>query len=345
MEYARLGKTGLKVSRICLGCMSFGDPKWQPWVLNKEESMKILQRAFELGITFFDTADVYSNGQSEIILGEAIKKFAKSRDDVVIATKFFFPVDEENVGNLTLAPNSNAQQIASRNGSGSSRKRIFYAVERSLQRLQTDYIDLYQMHRWDYETPIEETMEALHDLVKMGKVRYIGMSSCYAWQFAKAQHIAKERGWTQFVSMQNLYNLLYREEEREMVPLCQDLGVGLIPWSPLARGALTHKEIGSTTRGSTDRYVQMYQNDSDAVIRQRVFELAEKKQVSAAQIALAWVLHKPGVSSPIIGTTKVEQLEELVAAVKVNLTKEELDYLEEHYKPRAISGLLPPPTK
>jgi len=320
-----LGKTGLKVSRICLGAMSFGDPKWQGWVLNEEASRPIIKRALELGINFFDTANMYSVGVSEEILGRALKDFAK-RDEVVIATKVFFP--------MKPAPNCG----------GLSRKHIMQSIDDSLKRLGTDYVDILQIHRWDPDTPIEETVEALHDVVKSGKARYVGASSMSTWQFCKAILYARRRGFTEFISMQNHYNLIQREEEREMIPFCQSEGVGLIPWSPLARGLLTgsrKKETvfdGDTTRSKTDIYSKLlYEKtlESDFKIIDRVISLAEKKKVTPAQIAIAWLLHKPQVASPIIGTTKVSQLEEAAAAVHIKLDKEDLDFLEELYVPHA----------
>lgn len=332
-----MGGTGLKVSRICLGCMSYGTPKWQAWVLDEEEGLKHIKRAWDLGINFFDTADAYSNGLSEIVLGKALKQFKIPRERVVIATKLYFRVNEDVSVNSFVAPYTEAETL---NVQGLSRKHVFEAVEASLKRLQVEYIDLYQIHRWDPNTPIEETMEALHDLVKSGKVRYIGASSMYAWQFAKAQYIAKMRGWTPFVSMQNLYNLIYREEEREMIPLCQDLGVGVIPWSPLARGVLTGRNKVST-RSETDlARKRLFKSDDevDNEIVKRVEELAKKRGVSMAQIATAWLLSKPAVSAPIVGTTKLEQLEELVAAVKIKLEPSEIELLEEPYLPHKITG-------
>jgi aryl-alcohol dehydrogenase (NADP+) len=324
MQYVNLGNTGLQVSRICLGMMSYGTPKWREWVLDEKASRPFIKRALEAGINFFDTANMYSMGVSEEVTGRALKEFAK-RDEVVIATKVYFPYnDKPNQGGL-------------------SRKHIMQAAEDSLRRLGTDYIDLYQIHRWDYETPIEETMRALHDLVRSGKVRYIGASSMYAWQFAKAQYLADLRGWTRFVSMQNHYNLIYREEEREMIPFCLDQGVGLIPWSPLARGFLTgsrsKQDYGETARAKTDVYAhRMYYRDDDFAIVERVAELAGKRGATPAQIALAWILHKPGIVSPIIGATKMNHLEEAIAAVDIALSDEEITYLEELYQPHPIRG-------
>ncbi|KAG2377898.1 hypothetical protein C9374_008983 [Naegleria lovaniensis] len=344
-KYRKFGNTGLRVSPICFGCMSFGSSKWQNWVLEEEESMKLLKRAYDLGINFFDTADMYSNGESERILGKFLKQNNIPREEVVIATKVFFPVDKSGEQKpLLFQP----EKVVP-NTSGLSRKHIMHAVEDSLQRLGTDYIDLYIIHRWDNNTPIEETMEALHDLVKSGKVRYIGASSMWAWQFAKAQFIAEKRGWTKFVSMQNLYNLIYREEERDMIPLCRDLGVTVTPWSPIARGILarahefvnTNDFRGTTVRSGTDPFLKMFENavnEGDKEILRRVSELSKKKNVTPAQLAIAWVLHKPGVSSPVIGATKLENVDLNVAAVNIELSADDLKYLEEPYKAKAVQG-------
>src|SRR5919199_1412412 len=284
MKYIRLGNTGLKVSRICLGTMTYGSPKWREWVLSEEQSRPFIKRSLEAGINFFDTADMYSLGESEAVLGRALKEFAK-REQVVIATKVFNPMSE--------GPNDR----------GLSRKHIFDSIDASLRRLQTDYVDLYQIHRWDNETPIEETLEALHGLVKAGKVRYIGASSMYAWQFAKALYLADLHGWTRFVSMQNHYNLVYREEEREMMPLCRAEGIGVIPWSPLARGFLSGNRArgersADTIRSRTDEYArQLYYSDTDYTIAERVGEVARDRGVNPAQVALAWLLAKPGVTA------------------------------------------------
>ena len=324
MQYANLGRTGLKVSRICLGMMTYGDPKWRDWILPEEEGRPFVKRALELGINFFDTSNMYSNGVSEEILGRAIRDFAR-RDDVVIATKVYFPTGE--------GPNNR----------GLSRKHIMTAVDDSLRRLGTDYIDLYQIHRLDHETPIEETLESLHDLVRTGKVRYIGASSMFAWQFARALYLADRHGWTRFVSMQNHYNLIYREEEREMVPLCQAEGVGLIPWSPLARGFLAGNRQrgaqGETARAKSDDIAhRMYTLESDTVVAERVSEVAQARGVPPAQIALAWLLHKPGVVAPIIGASKMSHLEQAVAAVEVELDTEAINSLEEPYQPHPVLG-------
>jgi len=321
MEYVRLGKTGLKVSRLCLGCMSFGQQteSWA-WVLDEEESRPYIQRALEAGINFFDTADVYSDGMSEIILGNALRDFAK-RDDVVIATKVRFP----------MGPGPNDY--------GLSRKHIMSAIDASLKRLGTDYVDLYQIHRWDYETPIEETMEALHDIVRAGKVRYIGASAMFAWQFAKAQYTADLHGWTRFVSMQNHYNLLYREDERELLPFCDDQGVGVIPFSPLARGVLARKpaQVDETTRYQSDASAKSrYEQADNLTTVERVQEVAEARGIPMAQVALAWMYTKPNIASPIVGTTKPHHLDDALAAMNVNLTKDEVKRLEEPYRPHPV---------
>jgi 1-deoxyxylulose-5-phosphate synthase len=326
MQYINLGKTGLKVSRICLGMMTYGTSKWRDWVLNEEESKPFVKRALELGINFFDTADIYSVGVSEEVTGRALKEFASNRDDVVIATKVF---------------NQMSDKV---NDKGLSRKHIMESIDRSLKRLGTDYVDLYQIHRWDNETPIEETLEALHDVVKAGKARYIGASSTYAWQFTKALYLAEKHNWTKFVSMQNHYNLVYREEEREMIPLCQSEGVGVIPWSPLARGFLagnrTADKSGETARSKSDQFAhRMYYQDSDFKIVDCVAEVAKQRGVSNAQIALAWMLHKPGISSPIIGASKMYQLEEAAAAVDIQLSAEEIGMLEAPYQPHPVLGI------
>jgi aryl-alcohol dehydrogenase-like predicted oxidoreductase len=332
MEYARLGKTGLKVSRICLGCMSYGDPeraspdgskRW-PWALREDESRPFFKRALELGINFFDTANVYSAGASEEVTGRALKELAR-REDIVLATKVH--------GAMSAGPN----------GQGLSRKAIFQELDASLRRLGTDYVDLYQIHRWDYGTPIEETMEALHDVVRAGKVRYLGASSMYAWQFSKALYLAERSGWTPFVSMQNHYNLLYREEEREMNALCRDQGVGLIPWSPLARGRLARGagSPGSTSRSETDRFGQILYGasaDADGRILERVDGMAKARGVPNAQVALAWLLRQKGVTAPIIGATKMQHLDDAVAALSVKLSDEEARRLEEPYVPHAVAG-------
>ncbi len=324
MDYVNLGRTGLKVSRLCLGAMTYGSPEWRDWVLVEEESRPFIQRALEAGINFFDTADMYSLGMSEKILGRALHDFAR-RDEVVIATKVFFPMGEK--------PNQG----------GLSRVHIMHAIDDSLRRLGTDYVDLYQIHRWDYETPIEETLEALHDVVKAGKARYIGASSMYAWQFARALYLADQCGWTRFVSMQNHYNLVYREEEREMIPLCRHEGIAVIPWSPLARGFLAGTRArgggGDTTRSRSDAYAaSYYYKDSDFQIVDRVAELAGRRGVSLAQIALAWMLHQPAVTAPIIGASKMKHMEESIAALDIHLEPDELRFLEELYQPHPVMG-------
>ena len=323
MKYTRLGRSGLKVSRICLGMMSYGSTSWREWVKDEATAQEHVKKALELGINFFDTANMYSVGVSEEFTGRALKKFAR-REDVVIATKVYFPMSD-NV-----------------NDGGLSRKHILSQVDASLQRLETDYIDLYQIHRWDYETPIEETLEALHDMVKAGKVRYIGASSMFAWQLCKSLYLADIHGWTRFVSMQNHYNLAYREEEREMNPLCTEEGLGLIPWSPLARGLLTGsrtREKSLSLRSQTDTYgPKLYSMDSDFDVAEQVGILAEQKGISRAQVALAWLLHKPQVTAPIIGSTKLAHLEDAIGAVDVALTQEELDMLEAPYQPHPVLG-------
>jgi aryl-alcohol dehydrogenase-like predicted oxidoreductase len=326
MEYTKLGRTGLDVSRICLGCMSYGVPErgMAPWSLNEEQSRPFIKRALKLGINFFDTANVYSDGTSEEIVGRALKEFAR-RDEVVIATKVFFRMHQ--------GPN----------GAGLSRKAIMTEIDNSLKRLGTDYVDLYQIHRWDNDTPIEETMEALHDVVKAGKVRYIGASSMYAWQFLQAQHVAERNGWTKFVSMQNYLNLLYREEEREMLPLCREEGIGVIPWSPLAKGRLTRDWNKQTARSEIDEvgkafYAKMAEADRKVV--EVVAEIAAKRGIPRAQVALAWVLQKEPVTSPIIGATKANHLEDAVSALSVKLEPSEIASLEEPYVPHPVIGNL-----
>jgi len=324
MKYVNLGKTGLKVSRLSLGTMTYGSRQLREWVLEEEESRPFIKLALELGINFFDTADVYSLGVSEEILGKALRDFA-TRDQVIIATKVFNKVGD--------GPNDK----------GLSRKHIFDSIDASLRRLKTDYVDLYQIHRWDYETPIEETLAALDDLVKLGKVRYLGISSVYAWQFAKALYIADIHGWTRFVSIQNHYNLVYREEEREVIPLSLDQGIGIIPWSPLARGFLagnrSKEGYGETLRAKTDEFAHnLYYQESDFQVVDRVVELAQKRVVKPAQIALAWLLHKPGVTAPIIGASKIEHLKDAVEAVDLLLSEEEIKLLEEPYQPHPILG-------
>lgn len=325
MEYARLGSTGLKVSRICLGCMGFGDAqRWvHKWVLNEQDSRPIIKRALELGINFFDTANVYSIGTSEEILGRALRDFAQ-RDEVVIATKVH--------GKMHDGPN----------GSGLSRKAILSEIDNSLRRLGTDYVDLYQIHRWDYETPIAETMEALNDVVRAGKARYIGASAMWAWQFQKALHVSDRHGWSRFVSMQDHLNLIYREEEREMLPLCRAEQIGVIPYSPLASGRLTRDlSSESTLRSETDQIQRMKYDasaDMDRQVVERVAHLAQQHGVARTQIALAWLLQKAPVTAPIVGATKIGHLEEAIGSLSVKLTQEEVAYLEEPYAPHRIVG-------
>ena len=324
MDYVRLGQTGLKVSRLCLGTMTYGSSKWRPWVLDESESRPFIRQALEHGINFFDTADMYSRGASEEVLGRALKEFA-ARDQVVIATKVFNPMGD--------GPNDR----------GLSRKHIFDAIDASLRRLGVDHVDLYQIHRFDPETSIEETVEALHDVVKAGKARYVGASSMDAWQFAKMLYTADLRGWTRFVSMQNHYNLVYREEEREMIPLCREEGIGIIPWSPLARGFLAgnrrREDLGDTTRARTDDFAsRLYYSDADFAVVGRVVELAAKRGVKPTQVALAWVLAKPGITAPIVGASKLSHLDDHVAALDLRLAADELRFLEECYQPHPVLG-------
>lgn len=324
MQYVKLGNTGMDVSRLCLGCMSFGDTeKWiHKWVLDEENSRPIIKKALELGINFFDTANVYSIGRSEEILGKALKDYA-NRDEVVIATKVH--------GKMHEGPN----------GSGLSRKAIMSEIDNSLKRLGTDYVDLYIIHRWDYDTPIEETMEALHDIVKAGKARYIGASAMYAWQFQKALHVAEKHGWTRFVSMQNHYNLIYREEEREMMPLCREEKIGVTPYSPMASGRLIRDWSETTKRLETDQIARSKYDttaNADKLVVDRVAEIAKKRGVIRIHVALAWLLHKAPVTAPIIGATKISHLEDAVGALSVKLTPEEIAYLEEPYVPHGIVG-------
>ncbi|HEX6497866.1 MAG TPA: aldo/keto reductase [Micromonosporaceae bacterium] len=324
MEYVRLGSTGMKVSRLSLGMMSYGDPRWRDWVLDEAATEPFVRRAAEAGINFFDTANMYSRGASEEVTGRLLAKVFDRREDYVLATKVYNP----------MGPGPNDR--------GLSRKHILASIDDSLRRLGTDYVDLYQIHRWDYDTPIEETMRALHDVVRAGKARYIGASSMYAWQFAKAQHVADRHGWTRFVSMQNHYNLVYREEEREMIPQCLDMGVGIIPWSPLARGLLT----GSRTRGGerrtvragSDPFAETLYDEADFDVVDRLIEVARERGEPPARIALAWLLHRPGVTAPIIGATKLSHLEDAIAATEVTLSAEEMKALEEPYRPHPIRG-------
>jgi 1-deoxyxylulose-5-phosphate synthase len=321
MRYVKLGRTGLDVSVLTLGCMSWGDTSLggHPWALDEESARVIIKDALEAGITFFDTANVYSHGSSEEFTGRALNDFAR-REEVVLATKLH--------GRMHEGPN----------GAGLSRKAVMQEIDASLRRLGTDYVDLYQIHRWDASTPIEETMEALHDVVKAGKARYIGASSMYAWQFAKAQHVAELHGWTRFVSMQNHYNLLYREEEREMLPLCQDQGVGVIPWSPLARGRLTRDWDTETARTETDQFGARLYTDADKATVEKVAAVAERRGVPRAQVALAWLLAQPAVTAPIVGVTKPQHLADAVAAVDLDLSADEVQELGAGYVPHAIAG-------
>ena len=325
MQYINLGKTGMKISRLCLGMMSYGSEQWREWVLNEEEAKPFVKRALDAGINFFDTADVYSTGESERITGNLFKHFGVKRENIVLATKV------------------NGQMSDDINDKGLSRKHILDSIDKSLQRLQMDYVDLYQIHRWDYETPIEETMEALNDVVRAGKARYIGASSMFAWQFAKAQQIAQNHGWTRFVSMQNHYNLVYREEEREMIPLCVDQGVGLIPWSPMARGFFAGDRKldggGETSRANSDPFAKgLYFREEDFSVADRAREIAQECNATASQIALAWILNKPHIASPIIGATKMDHLEQAITALDIKLSEEDIKRLEEPYKPHPVLG-------
>ena len=321
MEHVNLGSTGLRVTRICLGMMSYGRFEGRPWALGEEDAEPIVRRAVEGGITFFDTADVYNGGESEVLTGKLLRRFFGMREEYVVATKVCMPT------------------MPGENGRGLSRKHVLASIDASLERLALDYVDLYQIHRWDPTTPIEETMEALHDVVRAGKARYIGASSMYAWQFAKAQSVAP----TRFLSMQNHYNLVYREEEREMIPYCVDQGVAVLPWSPLARGLLAGNRTRDgerlTTRAETDPFGDsLYAPDVDFAVVDRVAEVAAERGVSPAQVALAWLLHKPGVTAPIVGATKIGHLEDALAAAELHLSADEIARLEEPYVPHAISG-------
>lgn len=325
MQYVNLGKTGMKVSRLCLGMMSYGSKKWREWVLEEEESKPFIKRALDAGINFFDTANVYSLGESERVTGNILKELGVNRENIVVATKVRGEMSDDV------------------NNRGLSRKHILDSIDKSLQRLQMDYVDLYQIHRWDYSTPIEETMEALNDVVRAGKARYIGASSMFAWQFSKALHTSEKHGWTKFISMQNHYNLVYREEEREMIPLCQDQGIGIIPWSPMARGFLAGNRKrgggGDTTRANSDPFGDtMYFRDEDFTVADRAGEIAKERGVSQSQIALAWVLNKPFVHSPIIGATKMDHLDQSIAALDIKLSDDEMKKLEEPYKPHPVLG-------
>ena len=325
MDYINLGRSGLKVSRLCLGAMTYGTSAWRPWILDEQESRPFIRRALDRGINFFDTADLYSGGMSEEVLGRALRDFAP-RDQVVIATKVFYPMGD--------GPNDR----------GLSRKHVLHAIDASLRRLGVDYVDLYQVHRLDADTPIEETLETLHDLVRMGKVRYLGASSTPAWEFARALYVADRHGWTRFVSMQNHYNLVYREEEREMLPLCRAEGVGVIPWSPLARGFLAGNrrkaDRGETRRAKVDAFAhELYYADEDFTIADRVVEVARERGVKPAQVALAWILRQRGVTAPIVGATRLEQLDELVDALDLRLSDEDCRRLEERYRPHPVLGM------
>ncbi|MER7937978.1 MULTISPECIES: aldo/keto reductase [unclassified Streptomyces] len=321
MEYVKLGRTGLDVSRICLGCMTYGLPDrgTHEWTLDEEASRPLIRQALEAGVNFFDTANVYSDGTSEEIVGRALRDFAR-RDEIVLATKVH--------GRMRPGPN----------GGGLSRKAILTEIDHSLARLGTDYVDLYQIHRFDHETPVEETMEALHDVVKAGKARYIGASSMYAWEFSKAQYTAERNGWTKFVSMQDHYNLLYREEEREMLPLCADQGVGVLPWSPLARGRLTRDWGTVTERSATDNFGSRLYHEGDRAIVEAVTRIAEDRGVTRAQVALAWLLHQSTVTAPIIGASKPHHIDDAVAAVELALSDKELEALQQPYGPRPVAG-------
>ena len=325
MQYVNLGRSGLKVSRLCLGMMSYGDKKWREWVLEEPEALPLVKRALDAGINFFDTADVYSQGESERILGSTLRTLGVQREKVVIATKLFNPMGD--------GPNDR----------GSSRKHILDAIDASLKRLQMDHVDLYQVHRWDYETPIEETLEALNDVVRSGRARYIGASSMYAWQLMKALSISERHGWARFISMQGHYNLVYREEEREMIPLCLDQGLGLIPWSPMARGFFAGNRTapgkGDTVRAKTDPFAGgLYFRPADFEVAERVAKAAEKRGVTGPQLALAWLLNKPHISSPIIGATKMEHLDQSIAALDIKLDEAEMKQLEEGYQPHPVLG-------
>ncbi|MBK8619452.1 MAG: aldo/keto reductase [Anaerolineales bacterium] len=323
MQYVNLGKSGLKVSRLCLGMMTYGSKKWRGWVLDENEAKPFIKRALDAGINFFDTADVYSTGESERITGNLLKD--SKRENIVVATKVH--------GQMSDDPNDR----------GLSRKHIMDSIDNSLKRLQMDYVDLYQIHRWDPNVPIEETMEALNDVVRAGKARYIGASSMFAWQFMKALHVSEMNGWTKFISMQNHYNLVYREEEREMIPLCKDQGIGLIPWSPMARGFFAGNRKrgggGETSRAQSDPFAnELYFRDEDFVIAERAAEVAKSHNATASQVALAWVLSKPHIAAPIIGSSKIGHLDQAIAALEIKLSDEEIKRLEESYLPHPILG-------
>ena len=325
MELVNLGRTGVKVSRLCLGCMTYGSSRWRPWVLDEAEGRPFFRRAWEAGINFFDTADMYSDGASEEVLGRALRELAVPREQVVVATKVFHPTGQ------------------SANERGLSRKHIRHAIDASLRRLQLDYVDLYQIHRFDAATPVEETLEALDAVVRAGKALFIGASSMYAWQMAKMLHTSDRRGLARFVTMQNHYNLVYREEEREVNPLCRDEGLGLLPWSPLARGFLagnrSKQDLGETSRAKTDDFAHgMYYSDADFAVVERVGAIARERGVSHARVALAWLLHQPGVTAPIIGASKPHHLDDAIAALGVQLTEAEVKAMEEPYRPHPILG-------
>ncbi|MFN8380403.1 MAG: aldo/keto reductase [Anaerolineales bacterium] len=325
MQYTNLGKTGLKVSRLCLGMMTYGSKKWREWVLDEEQAKPFVKRALDAGINFFDTADVYSLGESEKITGNLLRHFGVKRENVVVATKVHGKMSDDV------------------NDQGLSRKHILDSIDNSLKRLQMDYVDLYQIHRWDYNTPIEETMEALDDVVRSGKARYIGASSMFAWQFMKALHVSEMNGWAKFVSMQNHYNLVYREEEREMIPLCKDQCIGLIPWSPMARGFFAGNRKrgggGETARAQSDPFAdQLYFREEDFVIAERAAEVAKNHNATASQIALAWVLDKAHITAPIIGSSKIEHLDQAIAALDIKLSEDEIKKLEASYQPHPILG-------
>ncbi len=323
MQYTNLGKTGLKVSRLCLGMMTYGSKKWRKWVLDEDQARPFVKRALDGGINFFDTADVYSLGESERITGNLLKGI--KRETVVVATKVYQQMSDDV------------------NDRGLSRKHILDSIDKSLQRLQMDYVDLYQIHRWDYNTPIEETLEALNDVVRAGKARYIGASSMFAWQFMKALHVSEMNGWSKFISMQNHYNLVYREEEREMIPLCIDQGIGLIPWSPMARGFFSGDRKpsggGETARAQNDPFAnELYFREEDFIVAERAHEVAKERGVTASQVALAWMLGKPHITAPIIGSSRIEHLDEAIAAMDVKLSEDEIKKLEDAYRPHPILG-------
>ncbi len=325
MQYTNLGKTGLKVSRLCLGMMTYGSKKWREWILDEDQTKPFVKRALDAGINFFDTADVYSLGESEKITGNLLRHFGVKRENVIVATKVHGQMSDDV------------------NDRGLSRKHIMDSIDKSLKRLQMDYVDLYQIHRWDYNTPIEETMEALNDVVRAGKARYIGASSMFAWQFMKALHVSEMNGWSKFISMQNHYNLVYREEEREMIPLCKDQGIGLIPWSPMARGFFAGNRTrgggGKTTRAQNDPFAnELYFRDEDFVIAECAAEAAKGHNATASQIALAWVLSKAHITAPIIGSSKIEHLDQAIAALDIKLSDDEIKSLETSYQPHSILG-------